>query len=270
MWLLNATTTDQKQGISNYFEPIGALAGSTGSGGPFGGISATEPGPIPEPGQTSTPNVTKDTEDETKKDEEKKIGEPSIKTKSETDIPDTQADHDEKQLETAKSSIQRAMAQIRDLQELAPSVIIETLPKGLRIQITDNDKRPLFKQGSEDLNSTGFQVLKMVSDVVKKLPNKIAITGHTTRDDFMEGPKGKSNWGLSLGRANSARLNLKRNGIPNIRILTIDGKADTNLLDKNNPNASRNRRIAVLLLRKGKKVTQRELTPNRIFKLPYQ
>ncbi|MEC8200373.1 MAG: flagellar motor protein MotB, partial [Pseudomonadota bacterium] len=31
LWLLNATTADQKQGISNYFEPTGAIKGSSGS-----------------------------------------------------------------------------------------------------------------------------------------------------------------------------------------------------------------------------------------------
>ena len=36
LWLLNATTEDQKQGISNYFEPVGATKGSTGSGGVVG------------------------------------------------------------------------------------------------------------------------------------------------------------------------------------------------------------------------------------------
>ncbi|HAT34836.1 MAG TPA: flagellar motor protein, partial [Rhodospirillaceae bacterium] len=63
LWLLNATTEDQKQGISNYFEPIGAVKGSTGSGGLFGGISATDPGPIPEPGQTTSTTVDRDSSD---------------------------------------------------------------------------------------------------------------------------------------------------------------------------------------------------------------
>jgi len=268
LWLLNATTTDQKQGISNYFEPIGALAGSTGSGGPFGGISATDPGPIPEPGQTSTPNVTKDTEDVKKKVKETKSGEPAKKTKSETDVSGTEADHDERQLQKAKAAVQKAMAQIKELQELAPSLIIEVLPKGLRIQLTDNDKRPLFTKGSKDLNSVGRELLKMISNVVKKLPNKIAITGHTARGEYEAGPPGESNWELSIGRANSARLNLKQNGISNSRILTIDGKADTNILDAGSPYSARNRRIAVLVLRKAKKTTQKELAPARIFKLP--
>ena len=160
------------------------------------------------------------------------------------------------------------MSQIKELKELAPSLIIEVLPKGLRIQLTDNDKKPLFNKGSKDLNSFGRKLLTKVSEVIKKLPNKIAITGHTARDEYKAGPPGKSNWELSIGRANSARLTLKQNGISNSRILTIDGKADTNILDAKAPYSARNRRIAVLVVRKVKKATQKELAPNRIFKLP--
>ena len=52
LWLLNATTADQKQGISKYFEPTGAIKGSSGSGGVFGVISMTEEGIEKRPGQT--------------------------------------------------------------------------------------------------------------------------------------------------------------------------------------------------------------------------
>ena len=44
LWLLNATTMDQKLGISNYFEPTGAIMGSSGSGGVFGSVFMSDPG----------------------------------------------------------------------------------------------------------------------------------------------------------------------------------------------------------------------------------
>src|SRR3546814_3785316 len=50
LWLLNATTEEQKQGISNYFSVVGAVKGTSGSSGVFGGVSATDPGPdLPSP-----------------------------------------------------------------------------------------------------------------------------------------------------------------------------------------------------------------------------
>ena len=60
LWLLNATTMDQKLGISNYFEPTGAIMGSSGSGGVFGGVSMTDPGVEATPGQTKETTVGSD------------------------------------------------------------------------------------------------------------------------------------------------------------------------------------------------------------------
>jgi len=71
LWLLNATTEDQKQGISNYFEPVGATNNSTGSGGLLGGISATDPGPIRVPGQTVSKTVTDNKREVTQKEEDR-------------------------------------------------------------------------------------------------------------------------------------------------------------------------------------------------------
>ena len=61
LWLLNATTEEQKMGISNYFDPT-AISRSTrsGSGGVLGGTSITVPGALKSassPPMISMPNV---------------------------------------------------------------------------------------------------------------------------------------------------------------------------------------------------------------------
>jgi len=55
LWLLNATTEEQKLGISNYFDPT-AISRSTrsGSGGVLGGISVTVPGAQKSPSSPPT------------------------------------------------------------------------------------------------------------------------------------------------------------------------------------------------------------------------
>jgi chemotaxis protein MotB len=267
LWLLNATTEDQKEGISNYFEPVGAVKGSTGSGGLFGGISATDPGPIPEPGKTVSSTMSKDTTDPKNKDQKTEQGDPEKATKAKTDVPGVDPSHEERQLEAAKAAIQQAMSQIEELQRLSPSILVDIVPEGLRIQLMDNDKNPLFDTGSEYLNGNGRKLLAMVSEVVEHLSNRIAITGHTDSGEF-KGPRGTTNWELSIRRANSARRALKANGVPNRRFRSVDGKADTDLLDKDQPESPRNRRIAVLILREARQPTQSELAPDRIFKMP--
>jgi chemotaxis protein MotB len=63
LWLLNATTEEQKMGISNYFDPT-AISRSTrsGSGGVLGGTSITKPGALKtasSPPMLSTPQVAR-------------------------------------------------------------------------------------------------------------------------------------------------------------------------------------------------------------------
>ena len=266
LWLLNATTEDQKAGISNYFEPIGAVSGTTGSDGLFGGISATEPGPIPEPGQTTSSKVSKSSNDPTDKSEGNEKGSPEETPKPKTDYPGIEPAHEQQQLEAAKSAIQQAISQMEEL-HLSPSIMVEVVAQGLRIQLMDNDRNPLFKTGSEHLNANGKKLLAMASEVIKILTNKIAITGHTGSSEHIVSSS-QTNWELSIRRANSARRALKSNGIADQRIASVDGKADTLLIEKDQPNSPRNRRIVVLILREVSQPTQKELAPDRIFKLP--
>ena len=44
LWLLNVTTSDQKQGISDYFSPLGISRTTSGSGGVLGGRTLSSPG----------------------------------------------------------------------------------------------------------------------------------------------------------------------------------------------------------------------------------
>ena len=63
LWLLNATTEEQKMGISNYFDPTAiSRSGRSGSGGVLGGTSITAPGALKSassPVMISTPAQTR-------------------------------------------------------------------------------------------------------------------------------------------------------------------------------------------------------------------
>ena len=56
LWLLNVTTEDKKQGISNFFEPIGVTINQTGSGGVLKGLAMSVKGALRSAG--SPPSVT--------------------------------------------------------------------------------------------------------------------------------------------------------------------------------------------------------------------
>jgi chemotaxis protein MotB len=86
-----------------------------------------------------------------------------------------------------------------------------------------------------------------VARIVDRLPNRIAITGHTDAAKFT-GPNGTTNWELSSQRANAARAVLTTEGIDSDRIFQVSGKAGSDPLLPDDPYASSNRRISILLM----------------------
>jgi chemotaxis protein MotB len=100
----------------------------------------------------------------------------------------------------------------------------------------------------------------------QRLPNNITISGHTDAQPFA-GLGGRTNWELSLDRANSARRALVQHGIPVGRISNVIGRADRELLDPGNPESPANRRITVTLLRAaGKEASKAIPKPPRIIR----
>jgi len=246
LWLLNATTEDQKEGISNYFEPVGAIKGSTGSGGMFGGISATDPGPIDKPGQTVAAQASARPAEAQDTSINEKTGAP-------TPVREAQEDGSEKErqdaaFQAAQAAMEQALKQIPELQDLRDSVFIEITEDGLRIVLMDQEKKPMFEAGSGQLNENGRRLMQLVADVAQRLPNKVSVTGHTSLAGA-EIPRRGSDWALSLDRANAARRFLVDNGVAERRIETVDGKADTQLLLPEEAVSPRNRRIEIVLLR---------------------
>ena len=260
LWLLNATTEDQKQGISNYFEPVGAISGSTGSGGLVGGISATDPGPIEEPGQTSSREVTVRSQVVTVKEKDEEQGDPASQTKTPNreNLPNNS--DEARQLDAAKAAIRRSMEEIPELLELFNSLSAEVTEEGLRIRLMDRDEHPLFEKGGTDLNESGKKLVKTVSEVVMRMPNNIQITGHTTSDDGAL-PSTGSNWDISMGRAYSGQRALVALGLKDRRILSVHGRANRVPLDPKKPDAAENRRIEITLLRMKPEIAPEDLVP---------
>ena len=56
LWLLNATTEDQKQGIADYFAPVSVSTSTGGAGGMLGGQAISAPGAMTS--RTAVPSVS--------------------------------------------------------------------------------------------------------------------------------------------------------------------------------------------------------------------
>ena len=66
-----------------------------------------------------------------------------------------------------------------DLANLSHQVILEQTPQGLRIQLVDQDGRPMFQQGTAEPMPYTKKLLAAVGGIIDALPNRVSISGHT-------------------------------------------------------------------------------------------
>jgi len=150
-------------------------------------------------------------------------------------------------LEQAAEELRAAVQDDPALAELARQLTVEVVPEGLRIQLLDAERRPMFPSGSAVPNDRARGLLQKVAQVAAKLPNALAIAGHTDAAPFRGGER--SNWELSAERANAVRRLLTDSGIAEARIRSVTGHAARVPLLPDQPMAAANRRVAITLLR---------------------
>ncbi|HKT18767.1 MAG TPA: flagellar motor protein MotB [Stellaceae bacterium] len=262
LWLLNVTTDVQKRGIADYFDPTLASKSNSGSGGVLGGQTVGTPGS--ESVAMSVPNfdMSRSAAGQAESDDDNN-GSPSSDQNDDSAPPTPTeqpkkltveelqkqlAESEQKRFEQAKAALLQAVKEVPDLRALANNLMIDETPEGLRIQIVDQDKTPMFPLGSAEMLDPARKLMSLITQVIMKLPNKISITGHTDSTQYAFSAK-YGNWELSADRANASRREFLADGLAPQRIERVVGVADTEPLDKTDPAAPHNRRISIVLLR---------------------
>ena len=243
MWLVSATTEEQKWGIADYFRPTMASTSNDGANSVLGGRSIAEDGAQSSGSvMVSVPNTPPriDTPDSS-------APESPAESDPEYDVQ-LVAEREEEMFLEAEIKLKESIADNPDLRELDEHIIIDRTTEGLRIQIVDREGRPTFRPGSAVINEHGRKILRQVAKVIAPLPNRITISGHTDAAG-LRGRIGYSNWELSSDRANSSRRELLAGGLPRPRIYQVSGKAATEPLLPDDPYGATNRRITILLMR---------------------
>lgn len=274
MWLLNATTQEQKRGLADYFSPNSHLSRTTsGIGAPFGGRSpSVDAALLSDKGAVemlkTQPYPVVDADDDTGDTPAQVAPSPSpgaavMPTLREAarNVPDSTApaspsdadvkkenERRERQLfERAAQQMREAVASDPALADVARQLAIDITPEGLRIQLLDAERTPMFNTGSSALNERARAVLSRIAPVLLRLPEPIAISGHTDSAPYRGGER--SNWDLSAERANTTRRLLVDAGLPEARLRSVTGHADRDPLVAADSSAAANRRIAIVLLR---------------------
>ncbi|WP_368417390.1 flagellar motor protein MotB [Falsiroseomonas sp.] len=183
LWLVNATTEQQRTGIAEYFNPTNSLSRSfSGAGQPFGGRIR---------------------------------------------------------------SVINADPQLR---ALAEQMLVEEVPEGLRMQMVDGEGQALFATGIAAPNDRGRALLLRAASVIARLSHPVEIAGHTDAAPFRSGTDARSNWELSVERANAARRVMLEAGVAERRVRAVTGRADQDLLRPTEPLHPANRRVSVLIV----------------------
>jgi len=280
LWLLNATTEAQKQGIADYFSPISVSKTSGGAGGMLGGRSISSPGAMTS--RTSIPSVSvkinpTQGQSEGNADEEGGTNDAeqvAAKTGDQDSTELTKAQQavaaaaeamkrreeqlraqENAQFDQVEKKIRQALQETPDLKELEKHLIIDRTPEGLRIQVVDREGKPMFKSGSAAMLDHTAKLLERIAAAVKPLPNRVRLTGHTDSVPF-RGRNGYDNWNLSSDRAQVARRSLTGYGLPPERVESVAGRASSDPLLPDDTTSPRNRRISILLLRTKPEATE--------------
>jgi chemotaxis protein MotB len=233
LWLLSSTSESQREGIAEYFTPTTGLRDALGIGFQ-GGESPSEEG--------------------TKKDDLTPVGivqNASTPGQSPDKKKDSliEGDMESQLFEQAREEIKKAFEDDPTLREFRDQIVVEQTPEGLKIEIQDSDKKPMFLSGSANMSEFGKTVIAKLSDIIEKMPNYISVTGHTDAEALNARSGTYTNWELSADRANAARRELVRTGMDNERVGKVLGLASQDLLLPEDPTSERNRRITIILLR---------------------
>lgn len=152
-----------------------------------------------------------------------------------------------RQFALAAASLRQAFEEMPEILEVSDNILIESTPEGLHIQLVDQDGRSMFPQGSSEPYDRTYRLLAKMVPVLRKLPNRIAITGHTDATKIY-GSSDYTLWDLSTDRARAARKIMAANGLPSERFFSISGKADSDPLFPEDPFLAANRRISILVM----------------------
>ncbi|WP_293824926.1 flagellar motor protein MotB [uncultured Brevundimonas sp.] len=244
MWLINTTDPEQKRGIAEYFAPASVSETTSGSGGILGGTALGDDGPKSSGSQSVIQELAPEAPDTDRPG-------PSSNLSSASDAA-LQAEVQKREaaeFASAAESLRQAMQSMPELAELSKQLIVDQTPEGLRIQLVDQEGRSMFDNNSARPNARAQVLLRAVSKVINRLPNRISITGHTSATPGSSRASAPADWSLSSERANASRLVLQSAGVDPDRVYSVAGKAGSDPLYPDDPSLAGNRRIAIVLLR---------------------
>ena len=234
MWLLGSTTEGDKKGIADYFSAplkLSLLASGSGAGDASHVIRGGGQDLSRATGQVNRGDI--DAQRAT-------VNLQALKAE--------QKRAEIAKLEELKHKLEQKIAASEKLQAIKSQIRMDMTKDGLRIQIVDEDNRPMFDSGSAVVKPYMRELLREIGALLGEVPNRLTLEGHTDAQPFSGGDRGYSNWELSADRANASRRELITGGLPDDRMLRVQGLAASVPFDRQDAYAPSNRRISIIVM----------------------
>jgi chemotaxis protein MotB len=235
MWLLGSTTKGDLNGIADYFKSplMVAMSGGSGSG-------------------DATSLITGGGTDLTRMSGQMKRGEMEERRRT-VNLRAAEAERarqENQQLKALQGRVGEAIDASPLLKTFKRQLLLDITTEGLRVQIVDEQNRPMFANGSARLNPYTRDILREIGKVLNGVPNRISVSGHTDATPYASGERSYSNWELSADRANAARRELIGGGMQEDRLLRVVGLGSAVRLNRDDPFDPTNRRISIIVMNK--------------------
>jgi chemotaxis protein MotB len=151
----------------------------------------------------------------------------------------------EREMEAAGIAQQIASKLGPDEDGLTEAFSVVPTVDGILISLTERENFEMFETGSAEPRPETMKVVEAIAAAVQSRSGRLVIRGHTDSRPFRN--KYYDNWQLSTARAHLARYMLIRSGVDEARIRRIEGVADREPRNADDPQAAENRRIDILI-----------------------
>lgn len=221
MWLLNATTEQQRKGIADYFAPTIAINRISGGGdGMFGGTDIFSQDASVRSGSGGSPLEGENSD-----------GAGTAQVAAFRDLEEVLLGQGGESA-VAEQALRHIVTRVTD--------------EGLVIEIFDLPNAPLFEGQSNVPSSVTKEVAALLARLFVVVDNDVAVTGYLKSESVLrlENPI----WDLSTGRAEAMRIMLEEGGLDPLRIARITGTGDRSPA-VDDVMSERNNRLEVILIR---------------------
>jgi len=149
-------------------------------------------------------------------------------------------------MEQLKADLEKAISEVSNFSKFKSHIVMTITSEGLRIELLESAGGTFFDSGSAKITGDSVGVISALAEELGKLPNKLAIEGHTDSKPYGPGAL-YTNWELSSDRANAARRLMQANGVRPDQVTQVRGFANQRLRKPDYPLDPSNRRISVIV-----------------------